>query len=111
MAELDKVLKAATNAGASDLHLAPGEPFIIRKLGKLRKIQTPSLPPEICEKLIYELLDFVDDVVDNLGSREAISLVPRLLESGTGADRQLAVYEETGSLVSVVDFVCGQFLA
>jgi twitching motility protein PilT len=57
MAELDKVLKAATNAGASDLHLAPGEPFIIRKLGRLRKIQTPALPREICEQLIYELLD------------------------------------------------------
>ncbi|MHB8138531.1 MAG: type IV pilus twitching motility protein PilT [Smithellaceae bacterium] len=57
MAELDKVLKAATNAGASDLHLAPGEPFIIRKLGRLRKIQTPSLTREICEQFIYELLD------------------------------------------------------
>lgn len=60
--------------------------------------------------LIYELLDFVDDVVDALGSREAISFVPHILENGTGADRQLAVYEETRSLVAVVDFVCDQFL-
>jgi len=57
MAELDKVFQAATNAKASDLHLAPGEPFIIRRFGRLRKIQTPSLTREICERLIYELLD------------------------------------------------------
>src|SRR5690606_21889816 len=60
--------------------------------------------------LIYELLDFVDDVVDDLGSRETIAVVLQILENGTGADRQLAVYEDTRSLVAVVDFVCGQFL-
>src|SRR5258706_3849344 len=37
--------------------------------------------------LIYELLDFVDDVVDPLGSREAVSIIPKLFETGTGADR------------------------
>src|SRR6186713_7111 len=42
--------------------------------------------------LIYELLDFIDDVVDALGSRHAISLVHKILENGTGADRQLAAY-------------------
>ena len=40
--------------------------------------------------LIYELLDFVDDVVDQLGSRHAISFVPKMMEVGTGADRQLS---------------------
>lgn len=60
--------------------------------------------------LIGELLDFIDDVVDDLGSRNAIDYVPKILETGTGADRQLAVYSETGDLRSVVDFVCDQFL-
>jgi twitching motility protein PilT len=57
MAELDKVLKEATNAKASDLHLAPGEPFIIRQFGRLIKIESPSLTRERCEQLIYELLE------------------------------------------------------
>lgn len=61
--------------------------------------------------LIYELLDFVDDVVDHLGSRHAIGYVNKMLEHGTGADRQLKVYEETGSLHQVVDYIHGQFLA
>ncbi|MBC7903323.1 MAG: carboxylate-amine ligase [Gemmatimonadaceae bacterium] len=60
--------------------------------------------------LIYELLDFVDDVVDQLGSRHAINYVANMLENGTGADRQLKVHAETGSLVSVVDYIHGQFL-
>lgn len=60
--------------------------------------------------LIYELLDFIDDVVDDLGSRAAINYVPRILEQGTGADRQLAVYDNTKSLVSVVDYINSQFL-
>jgi glutamate---cysteine ligase / carboxylate-amine ligase len=60
--------------------------------------------------LIYELLDFVDDVVDQLGSRHATSYVTKMLENGTGADRQLKVFEDSGSLVSVVDSIHKQFL-
>ena len=61
--------------------------------------------------LIYELLDFVDDVVDHLGSRHAIGYVSKILEAGTGADRQLKAYEETKSLTSVVDYIHDQFLS
>ncbi|MHA4846611.1 carboxylate-amine ligase [Flavitalea antarctica] len=60
--------------------------------------------------LIYELLDFVDDVVDHLGSRHAVNYVGTMMEAGTGADRQLKVFEETKSLRSVVDYIHSQFL-
>jgi len=60
--------------------------------------------------LIYELLDFVDDVIDPLNSREATHFAKKILETGTGADRQLKVYQETGNLVDVVDYIQGQFL-
>ncbi|MCA6075134.1 carboxylate-amine ligase [Fulvivirga sedimenti] len=55
--------------------------------------------------LIHEILDFVDDVADDLGSRDELQKVVQILENGTGADRQLKVYEETGSLEKVVDFI------
>ncbi len=58
--------------------------------------------------LILELLDFVDDVVDDLGSRDAINYIRIILEKGTGADRQLAVFNETGSLEKVVDYITEQ---
>lgn len=61
--------------------------------------------------LIYELLDFVDDVIPQLGSQHAISHVHKMLETGTGADRQLKVFEETRSLENVVDYIHSQFLA
>jgi carboxylate-amine ligase len=61
--------------------------------------------------LIYELLDFVDDVVPHLGSRHAINYVHKILEHGTGADRQLKVYEDTNSLVDVVDYIQHSFLS
>ncbi len=61
--------------------------------------------------LIYELLDFVDDVVDQLGSRHIISYISKMMEQGTGADRQLDIYEKTGSMVDVVDYIHSQFLA
>src|SRR3984885_5232402 len=60
--------------------------------------------------LIYELLDFIDDVVDPLDSRLATQFATRMLETGTGADRQLKVYQETGNLVDVVDYIQSQFL-
>lgn len=60
--------------------------------------------------LILELLDFIDDVVDELGSRKSINYIHTILEKGTGADRQLAVYQQTGSLEKVVDFILSETL-
>ncbi|NNF00523.1 MAG: carboxylate-amine ligase, partial [Pyrinomonadaceae bacterium] len=44
--------------------------------------------------LIRELLDFVDDVVDDLGSRNEIEHIHTIMERGTSADEQLRVYKE-----------------
>lgn len=60
--------------------------------------------------LIHELLDFVDDVVDPLGSRHAINYVSKMIEKGTGADRQLNVFATSGKLADVVDYIHEQFL-
>lgn len=60
--------------------------------------------------LIYELLDFIDDVTVPLGIRNSIGHVHNILEHGTGADRQLKVYQETNSLPEVVDYIHAQFL-
>jgi carboxylate-amine ligase len=40
-----------------------------------------------------------------------LKLVQKILDNGTGADRQLKVFEDTKNLVSVADFISGQFLA
>jgi carboxylate-amine ligase len=53
-------------------------------------------------ELALELLEFVDDVVDELGSRKALAYVHTILAEGTSADRQLKVYKETGDLRAVV---------
>jgi carboxylate-amine ligase len=46
--------------------------------------------------LIRELLDFIDDVVDELDSRKEIEHIHTILERGTSADEQLKVYHESG---------------
>lgn len=54
--------------------------------------------------LILELLDFVDDVVDDLGSRAELEYIHTILKEGTSADRQLRIFHETnGDLHAVVD--------
>jgi carboxylate-amine ligase len=58
--------------------------------------------------VVLEILEFVDDVVDDLGSREEIMYVHRILEHGTGADRQLRVFRETGDLKQVVDYMIAE---
>ena len=60
--------------------------------------------------LIYELLDFIDDVMYPLGIREAITGVNRILEHGTGADRQLEVFEKSNDFIQVMDYIGSQFL-
>jgi carboxylate-amine ligase len=61
--------------------------------------------------LIYELLDFVDPVLDHLGSRHRVAYVHKILENGTGADRQLAAFEQDRNLASVVNYIQSQFLS
>lgn len=58
--------------------------------------------------LIIELLEFIDDVVDDLGSRKEIEYVHEMMKNGTGADRQLAVFQKTNDLTKVVDYILDQ---
>src|ERR1017187_2990876 len=59
-------------------------------------------------QLIGEILEFVDDVVDELGSREEIAYIHKIMEVGNGADRQLRVYHETGDFKKVVDYMIAE---
>ncbi len=51
---------------------------------------------------------FIDDVVDELGCRKEVEYAWEILKRGTGADRQLKLYEETGCLNSVVDYMIAE---
>src|SRR5688500_20374388 len=53
--------------------------------------------------LIRELLEFVDDVIDDLRSRKEIRHIHNIHERGTSADDQLRVWRETSDLKAVVD--------
>lgn len=53
--------------------------------------------------LVLELLDFVDDVVDELDSRKEIEHIHTILERRTSAEEQLRVFQETNDLKAVVD--------
>ena len=55
--------------------------------------------------LIEEYLAFVDDVVDELGSREEVEYIRTIMKMGTGADRQLQVYQDTLDMKAVVDYI------
>jgi carboxylate-amine ligase len=60
-------------------------------------------------ELISEMLQwFVDDVVDELGSRREVEYAFHILKNGTSADRQLAVFDRTGDLKKVVDRVIAE---
>ena len=55
--------------------------------------------------LILEYLEFVDDVLQELNSRDQIGYIHTMLEQGSGADRQLRVFRETGNMRDVVDYM------
>ncbi|GAB4159294.1 MAG: carboxylate-amine ligase [Candidatus Promineifilaceae bacterium] len=46
--------------------------------------------------LMEELLEILDDVVDELGSREEVNYIRTILKNGTSADRQVRVYRQHG---------------
>jgi glutamate---cysteine ligase / carboxylate-amine ligase len=55
--------------------------------------------------LAEEYLEFVDDVLDELDSRNEVGYIREILSMGTGADRQLRVFQETQDLKKVVDYI------
>jgi carboxylate-amine ligase len=71
--------------------------------GKLIDFGKQTEVPE--RELIEEYLAFVDDVVDELGSREEVEYIRKIMDMGTGADRQLRVFEETGDMKAVMDYI------
>jgi carboxylate-amine ligase len=71
--------------------------------GKLIDFGKQMEVPE--RELIEEYLSFVDDVLDELGSRQEVEYVREIMKMGTGADRQLQVYRETGDMKAVMDYI------
>jgi carboxylate-amine ligase len=58
-------------------------------------------------QLIREMLDFLEDEIAELGNENEMAHIERILHEGTGADRQLATWENTGDLRAVVDQIVG----
>jgi carboxylate-amine ligase len=57
---------------------------------------------------VESLLAWIDDIVDELGSRAEVEYATAILGRGASADRQLAVFERSGDLVAVVDHVVAE---
>ncbi|MDM8521520.1 carboxylate-amine ligase [Anaerolineales bacterium HSG6] len=58
--------------------------------------------------LMEEILDIVDDVVDELGTREEINYIRTIIKEGSSADRQIRKYNETKDLKAVVDMLADE---
>ncbi len=71
--------------------------------GKLIDFGKQMEVPE--RELIEEYLAFVDDVLDELGSREEVEYIRTIMKNGTGADRQLQVFQDTGDMKAVMDYI------
>ena len=53
--------------------------------------------------LLNELLEFVASEVNELGTQHEMAHIERIMREGTGADRQLATFAQTGDVKAVVD--------
>jgi carboxylate-amine ligase len=58
--------------------------------------------------LIRELIEFVDDVVDELGSRKEVEYAYTIMAQGSSADRQRATFQETADMKAVVDRIVAE---
>ena len=62
-------------------------------------------------ELMLEYLEFVDDVLDELDSRQDVEYVHTMLKNGCGAERQLEVFAQTGDLKKVVEYMVSETAA
>jgi carboxylate-amine ligase len=110
VAKLYKLTMANTSFNIYRIALIKENKFRAARYGIDNHMIDFGLQKEVETKgLILELLDFIDDVVDELGSRKHIEYVHTILNEGTGADKQLRVFEQTQDLTKVVDMITGEF--
>jgi carboxylate-amine ligase len=58
--------------------------------------------------LLNELLEFVSTEVNDLGTQKEMAHIERIMREGTGADRQLAVWERAQDMKVVVDHIVAE---
>jgi len=58
--------------------------------------------------LLNELLGFISTEVDELGSKNEMAHIERIMREGTGADRQLRAWEQTRDMKVVVDQIVAE---
>ena len=110
VAKLYKLTMANTSFNIYRIALIKENKFRASRYGVMGNMIDFGLKKEVPTRdLILELLEFIDDVVDELGSRDEINYVHNILRDGTGAAKQLAVFEETKDLTKVVDLITSQF--
>src|SRR5947207_10879878 len=68
--------------------------------GKETEVETRSL--------LNELLEFVSTEVNELGTQNDMAHIERIMREGTGADRQIAVWERTQDMKTVVDHIVAE---
>ncbi|PYL14024.1 MAG: carboxylate-amine ligase, partial [Verrucomicrobia bacterium] len=68
--------------------------------GKETEVETRSL--------LNELLEFVSTEVNELGTQNEMAHIERIMREGTGADRQIAVWERTQDMKTVVDHIVAE---
>ena len=59
-------------------------------------------------ELLQEMLQFLAEEVEELGNQREIEHIERVIREGTGADRQLAVWERTQDMKAVVDHIVAE---
>src|SRR3954462_14924141 len=68
--------------------------------GKETEVETRSL--------LNELLEFVAPEADELGTQREMAHIQRIMREGAGADRQLAVWQQTHDMKAVVDHIVAE---
>jgi carboxylate-amine ligase len=59
-------------------------------------------------ELLHEMLEFLADEVEALGNQREIEHIERIIREGTGADRQITVWERTQDVKAVVDHIVAE---
>jgi len=54
--DITQLLEFSVQQGASDLHLSAGMPPMLRTQGDVRRIETPELPADLIQRMVYDVM-------------------------------------------------------
>ncbi len=110
VAKLVKLIECGVEPRPQKKHITEENKWRAARYGQKARFIDDRLGREVtCHYMVAEFLDFVSEVMDDLGSERQLRHLLTIVDEGTSANNQVTEYMKTGGTAGVVQWLATQF--